>query len=90
MMIPQHTKEALIRWVKDGNKYDHGSFLTALVSNDLMGSFSHADDINLNSMLDIVRWMHSQLPVICHGSQEKAKEWKGMPKEIFNLWIKGI
>ena len=31
-MIPEHTKHALIEWVRHGNKYDNGSFLMALVS----------------------------------------------------------
>ena len=89
-MIPQHTKKALINWVKIGNQYDHGSFLTAIVSNDLMKSFSCADDLNLYSMLDIVKWMYNNLPISCYGSIKKMKEWKGLEEEEFNRWLENI
>lgn len=89
-MIPHHTKEALINWAKIGNQYNHGSFLTALVSNKLMESFSHADQVNLYSMLEIVKWIYLNLPVCCYGSVEKAESWKGMKEEEFESWTKTI
>lgn len=87
-MIPEHTKNALLNWVRYGNQWDHGSFLMALVSNQLVESFSSADDINSYYMYDIVKWMYQYLPTSCYGSKENAEAWDGMPEEQFKVWAK--
>jgi hypothetical protein len=74
-MIPEHTKQGLIEWVQYGNQYQHGSFITALMSNKLM-----------ESLFQIVLFIYKYLPVSCYG--EGSKEWQGMPDNEFELWKK--
>jgi hypothetical protein len=85
-MIPEHTKQGLIEWVQYGNQYQHGSFITALMSNKLMESFAAADEHNQASMFQIVLFIYKYLPVSCYG--EGSKEWQGMPDNEFELWKK--
>lgn len=87
-MIPEHTKFALKMWVRHGHNYRPGSFLTAILSNDLFGAFNQADDSNLSNMEDIVKWMYNNLPISCYGSVKKFEEWEGISEQQYNAWSK--
>lgn len=72
-MIPQYTKNAIDKWVSKGIR--PGSFVEAVLSNDLMGAFAKADDTNMYYMLDIIRYVYNEIPADCQGSKEKFKAW---------------
>jgi len=52
-----------------------GSFLMALLQNDLAGAVRTADHVNLVLMREWVLWLHNNLPAECHGSPERVEAW---------------
>jgi hypothetical protein len=52
-----------------------GSFLTALLSNDLKEAFRMADDSNAKAMRAWVVWMVSEMPWKSQGSPERVAAW---------------
>jgi len=52
-----------------------GDFLSAVLSNDLMGAFGKADGTNLHSMHDWALWLYNDCPDRAWGSPEKFAAW---------------
>jgi hypothetical protein len=76
-VLPEATKEALWAWVQHGQP--GGDFLDALVTNDLMGVFAHADDSNLPHIRCIVRWLFNRAPAGCYSKSKSAVPcWRGL------------
>jgi hypothetical protein len=73
-VIPANTQLSLSRYVTEGQSLGH--FLTAVVTNDLMGAFGHADFGNLQAMDAIVKWVYNRAPSDCWGSREKVDAWR--------------
>ena len=72
--IPPHMGEGLYMYVEHGIL--PGSFLTAVLCNDLKQSFQCADHINracLETWAQIMTWC---VPGVCQGSPEIVKEYK--------------
>jgi len=72
-IVPQHTLEGLNRYVTEG--IPPGSFLTAVLSNDLKNAFGQADDMNIANMFAIVKHCYSNIPAACWGSPEDVEAW---------------
>jgi hypothetical protein len=68
-------KESLDRWGKD--RILPGSFLRAVLANDLFDAVSRADPESLLVIRDVVYHIHWELPGLCHGSREKVLAWEG-------------
>jgi hypothetical protein len=73
MTIPQHTKESLDRYVE--HRIPTGGFLRAVLTNDLFGAVSRADQYNVVAIPDIVKYIYNQLPAGCWGSEEIVDRW---------------
>lgn len=71
--LPFHMISSMKRYIEE--KIQPDSFLMCILSNDLMGATSHADDININYLNRYCIWLHNYAPSACHGSPEKVKEW---------------
>lgn len=69
--IPQHTHDAIRRYLDYG--YQPGSFLTSVLSNDLIGAVGYADEINIQYIPDIVRWLQINVPSYAWGSPEAVR-----------------
>ena len=67
------TKEGLDLYRKMG--CPPGGFLRAVLSNDLGGVFRSGDEDNLADLFEIMKYVHWNLPAICHGSPEKVEAW---------------
>jgi hypothetical protein len=52
-----------------------GSFLTALLSNDLRGTFERADDENRAAVENWIRFLYNYAPSECWGSPAKLTTW---------------
>lgn len=52
-----------------------GSFLYAVLSNNLREAFACADEENRASLFEIVSYCHNRLPGNCWGSDHDVKEW---------------
>jgi len=74
-MIKQTTLDALNRYVV--GHVPTGDFLLAVLSNNLVESFAHADDENLAAMHEIVNHIYLEIPSRCWGSPEKVEAWLG-------------
>ena len=71
--VPSHMHHAIEAWVLFGLK--PGSFLTAVLSNDLMEAFGRADHMNAAAMQAWVRLLYNNVPSACKGSPEVVSEW---------------
>jgi len=71
--LPYYMRNAAQLYVERGIK--GGSFLTAVLSNNLVRAFQRADDGNTAAMLEWVRWLHNEAPRNCWGSEEKVAAW---------------
>ena len=67
-MIPQHTKDALDRYVNEGIL--PGGFLVKVLSNDLFGAVGHADSENKKALADICAYIYNELPSGAWGSKQ--------------------
>lgn len=52
-----------------------GSFLRAVLENDLMEAFGRADDMNRRDLFEIVRYCRWEISGECWGSPEKVAAW---------------
>ncbi len=71
--LPEHMQGAMQRYIDNG--IEPGSFLLAVLCNDLAGAVGRADSVNRARINDYVMWMHNDAPAACHGSREKVAEW---------------
>jgi hypothetical protein len=71
--IPPHMRASLLHYVND--RLQPGHFLTSVLSNDLYGACSRADDHNRTCLYDYVVWLSHYAPSSCWGSTEKVSEW---------------
>lgn len=76
-LVPSHMHDSIVLWIERGEPTPHlmGEFLKALLSNDLMGAFAHADDSNRIGMERWVRFLYNYAPSPCFGSPEKMQAW---------------
>jgi hypothetical protein len=52
-----------------------GSFLRAVLENDLKEACGRADIYNQRILFEIVYWLYNEAPPDCWGSPEKVKAW---------------
>lgn len=71
--LPEHMQDGARDYVERG--YGPGSFLRAVLGNDLVGAFGHADEINLAAMTAWASWLSNEVPHGCWGSAAKVDAW---------------
>lgn len=71
--VPQHTMGGLIRYWKD--RCPCGSFLTAMLENNLMEACGQADEQNQVAIFEICTFIYNEIPFLCYGSPEKIEAW---------------
>jgi hypothetical protein len=74
-VIPIGTRRSLRDYLTDG--LDPGSFLTAVLTNDLRHAIGRADRDNLAALKEIVMFLINRTPAIAHGNRELFYNWKG-------------
>jgi len=77
--IPDHTVGSLTLWIH--NALEPGSFLKAVICNDLLGAFIYADDVNKKHIGDIISYMYNRAPMNCWRSKENYMSWEGLDNE---------
>jgi len=70
--LPQ--KDAIDAYVKTGRPV--GDFLYAVLTNDLQGANSHADEMNLTMIPVYCRYLYNECPSSCFGSPEIYEAWR--------------
>jgi hypothetical protein len=72
-MIPQYTLDSLTRYVEHG--IPPGSFLCAVLENNLVRAVGRADRENLAALPEIVKYIYNELPSTCWGSPARVNEY---------------
>ena len=72
-MIPDHMMGAIRRYVDDG--LPPGSFLEAVITNNLRDAVAYADATNINLLPEYVRHFYNDEPSGCWGSEANMQEW---------------
>lgn len=73
--IPEATAAGLSRYLDEHIR--PGSFLSAVLCNDLRESLACADDENTASLQAIVAYLYNEAPQAAWGSPEKFTAWLG-------------
>jgi hypothetical protein len=71
--IPEHCREGLLNYLRHG--IPPGSFLTAVLSNDLTRAWLHGDDANRAGLADYVSLLYTYAPSTAWGSPYAVREW---------------
>ncbi len=75
-LLPPHMHAAICLWLEDPPHPTRlGSFLHALLANDLKNAFLTADDKNAAAMRNWVMFLYHHTPGPCWGSPLKLEEW---------------
>lgn len=72
-LIPHHMVGAIKRYLLQG--IPPGSFLTAVLCNDLREAFARADDENSACMHGWVKFLYNYAPTGSWGSPDAFREW---------------
>lgn len=72
-LIPAHITPGLTAYLTFGQPV--GSFLTAVLSNDLLGAARKADHINKNRLYDLADFLHNYVDDRAYGSPDAVREW---------------
>jgi len=72
-LLPPYMADSAKRYILKG--IPPGSFLTAVICNDLREAFARADDTNAAMMHNWVRFFYNHAPCGCWGSPERYSNW---------------
>ena len=73
--IPERMVASILRYVESGIR--PGSFLRAVICNNLKGAVGQADNENLKNLPAFINYFYNQAPASCWGSYEKMIAWEG-------------
>jgi len=71
--IPQHIRDTLLRYLQFG--CPPGSFMTAVLSNDLRGALSNADAASLDGLKSIWLFTVNEMPGLAVGGSDDVSRW---------------
>jgi len=78
--VPEHLREGLVRYFADGIL--PGSFLQAVLVNDLMSAVMRADPFSLVSVGHIAAFLVDHAPAGAWGSREAVLAWTTTPSRL--------
>jgi hypothetical protein len=73
MYIPSYMFPAIENWIAEGRI--PGSFLRAVLENDLRSAVACADDTNIRVLPAYISFFYGYAPSPCWGSKEKFEKW---------------
>lgn len=75
--VPQHMHESIAMWIELGEPHPSvmGSFLRAVLQNQLIEAFSHADLPNLVSMYGWALFLYNDFPSNARGTMDQMVKW---------------
>lgn len=71
--VPLHMRDGLKLYLENG--IEPGSFMAAVLCNDLKEAFGRADHINIKHIGTIVCWLFNHAPSTCWGSTDNYTAW---------------
>ena len=84
--MKEDTKDSIDRYVQQ--RVPTGSFLQAVLSNDLRGALGQADEDNRRDLFEIVAYCYNEIPGVCWGSPEKVDQWLATPQDKRNAQVR--
>lgn len=72
--IPAYMQRGLLDWINSGIR--PGSFLTAVLENNLMEAVGRADNTNSLHLKEYATFLYNAAPADCHGSVKKVDAWE--------------
>ena len=72
-MLPEHMRDGMQRYIERG--IPPGSFLTAVLENNLVLAALRADSVNRHRLLDFAEFLYSEAPTMCWGSRGSVELW---------------
>ena len=72
-ILPDHIRSGVKRYIEDGQK--PGSFLCAVISNNLLEATVRADSINLPRLKEIMQFLFNYCPDDSWGSETALQKW---------------
>ena len=73
-LVPDHLWPGVRRHILEG--IGTGNFLAAVFANDLLEAACGADEVSLERLPDIMRFMHNYAPAYCWGSRAIVVRWR--------------
>lgn len=71
--LPERFRPPIQRYIEHGAP--PGSFLSAVIKNDLMDALGRADPNSEKELKGLVRWFYNEAPGSCWGSTMKFWKW---------------
>lgn len=71
--IPEYMMAGLLRYIEHG--IPPGSFLEAVLENDLKAAVGRADDINMRNIPAYIGYLYNEAPRGCWGSPKIVEAW---------------
>jgi hypothetical protein len=71
--IPERMRGGIERYINHGIK--PGSFLCAVIENNLSEAHKYADEENLQNIPAYIHYFYNECPMTCWGSKEKMEKW---------------
>lgn len=78
--VPEYMYDGVVLYVLHG--LQPGSFMRAVLANDLMEAIGRADHENTHAMHRWCALVYNDLPGDCHGSYEIVDAWKGLEPRV--------
>jgi hypothetical protein len=85
--VRKDTLDTINNFVTKG--WEPGSFVRAVLENNLMDALGQADRENRFSIFEICSYVYNEIPLGAHGSAEKVKQWQEMVRKK-NLVVKAL
>lgn len=73
--VPDHMRQGIRLWIEEG--IATGSFLQAVIKNDLATAIKTADTTNKRCLLEIVEFFQMYAPSESWGSEQNFHQWQG-------------
>ena len=71
--IPQYMIGSLVQYILIGRPV--GSFLTAVLNNDLRAAVDRGDETNQPIIHKYIKYLHNHAPMGCWGSFDSTQQW---------------
>lgn len=71
--LPEHMQDGMRLYIESG--INPGSFLRAVLENNLMEALGRADHINRHALFEYGSFLYNEAPPNCFGSPENVAAW---------------
>lgn len=71
--VPEHLRDGLVLYLV--HQIQPGSFMLAVLSNDLKEAFSRADETSRAGMFELVKFLYNHAPFSAWGSPDRVQDW---------------